>query len=89
MPSEFPSPGITTKHKVTLKTFCQKSMIPSSGTDKLSLLGHCPGNHIIESLGDRDCKTHFPDETLIASITFLHCLIVSPPCSCSYFLDYH
>ncbi|KIK80251.1 hypothetical protein PAXRUDRAFT_159133 [Paxillus rubicundulus Ve08.2h10] len=47
-PSEFLSPGITTKHKVTLKTFCQNSIISSFNVDKLTLLGYVAGNYIIE-----------------------------------------
>ncbi|KIJ08667.1 hypothetical protein PAXINDRAFT_158073 [Paxillus involutus ATCC 200175] len=69
MPSEFLSPGITTKHKVALETFCQKSMISSSDADKLALLGYVPGNHIVELLGDRDWQA--VGFTVVAWHTFL------------------
>ncbi|KAG2039024.1 hypothetical protein BDR03DRAFT_981269 [Suillus americanus] len=46
----YPSPGITTKHSVTLEAFCAKFVVSASDSEKLSKLGYNPGSRIVESL---------------------------------------
>ncbi|KAG2365650.1 hypothetical protein BDR07DRAFT_1481100 [Suillus spraguei] len=53
----YPSPGISTKHSVTLEAFCAKFLISGSDSVKLSKLGYNPGNHIVESLTTDDWQS--------------------------------
>ncbi|KAG1718499.1 hypothetical protein EDB19DRAFT_1983441 [Suillus lakei] len=52
--SEYPSPGVITKHSVTLESFCSKFLVSPSDSEKLTKLGYSPGNHVVESLVETD-----------------------------------
>ncbi|KIK95151.1 hypothetical protein PAXRUDRAFT_141363 [Paxillus rubicundulus Ve08.2h10] len=54
IPSEFPSPGVTTKHAITLDQSCAKYNISASDSEKLAVLEYVPVNCIVELLTDTD-----------------------------------